>query len=154
MLLTHIAIHLSISVAFMSLPTVSIYIIYIIYVYIYTKHTTRTHKYYIVYIAVLLTGKCHLQSLLSSRASTVMSAEFLQVLPLHTPHTEVHSSPFFLQLHRSEMQLFLQLQRMTDSKWAGAAGRSVIFETWPLSLIIQPQSVALKVFSDPFHRWI
>ena len=57
MLLTHIAIHLSISVAFMSLPTVSIYIIYIIYVYIYTKHTTRTHKYYIVYIAVLLTGK-------------------------------------------------------------------------------------------------
>ena len=74
MLLTHIAMHLSISVAFTSLPTVSIYIIY---VYTQSKHAhTHIHKWYIVYIAVLLTGKCHLQSLLSSRASTVMSAEF------------------------------------------------------------------------------
>ena len=64
---------------------------------------------------------------------------------MHTPHTEVRSSPFFLQLHRSELQFFLQLQWMTtvvfDNPAPVCGFESFLGSFLLLDLIVDPEAV-------------
>jgi len=63
----------------------------------------------------------------SARSSTSSNdGEFVQLMPLQSPHTTEHSSPYFRHVQRLELQSVLQLHLMTFSRESGAGGRSVV----------------------------
>ena len=52
--------------------------------------------------------------------------EFVEQIPLHSPHATEHSSPCFSQEYLRVTQSFLRVRLVSFSRASGAGGRTVI----------------------------
>ena len=67
--------------------------------------------------------------------ATPSSMQFSRVMPLQFPHVEMHTTSFFLQMHRRLQQSPLQLQLMNFKSSSGAIGSNVAHNHYSLMSI-------------------